>query len=220
VIIPAAGLSRRMEGFLKRKPFILLGGRPVIAHALDVLRKLGGVKEIILVVNKKDLKATGAHFGGRRVKIIEGASTRSGSVYNGIKVLNPGCDIVLIHDAVRPFVTADMAQRCIRAAGRFGAAVCAVPVVPTIKSADSHGFVASTSDRSRLWEVQTPQAFKRDLIIKAFKNAGRLNSSITDDAMLVERMGRKVKLVMGSYRNIKITTPNDIKIAEGILRCE
>lgn len=239
VIIPAAGSNKRMnppgriKGFPqdrvpckqvlrdevgKRKPFILLAGKPVVAHALDVFRKIKSVKEIILVVNKKDLKTAKRFFSAAAVKIIQGASARSGSVFNGLKIVDKNCNIVLIHDGVRPFVTRDIVTRSIRAAARFGAAVAAVPAISTIKTGDKRGFVGSTLNRRRLWEIQTPQAFRKDIIINAFKRFAGRGAKITDDAMLVERTGRKVKIIRGSYRNIKITTPDDIKIAKAIMK--
>lgn len=228
VIIPAAGSSKRMnpapartggiKGFGKRKPFILLDRRPVISHTLNVFNKISAVKEIILVVNRKDLNAARRRFDSGRIKVIEGGSVRSVSVYNGLKAVDKNCNIVLIHDAVRPLVTKDLVMRSVRAALRFGAAVVAVPAIATIKKQDKGGFVASTLDRSLLWEAQTPQAFKKDLIVKAFKRFRRFRGDITDDAMLVEKMGHRVKLVLGSYKNIKITTPDDLIIAMALFK--
>lgn len=228
VIIPAAGLSKRLspaparrggiKGFAKRKPFILLGARPMLAYVIDVFKHISSVKEIILVVNRKDLKLAEKYFGKVVAKIITGGPTRSHSVYNGIKALGAGTDIVLIHDGARPFVTKDIVNRSIAQAQRFGAAVAAVPVIPTIKRIDEGGFVASTLNRKLLWEVQTPQVFKRNLIIRAFKGAGSFSDDITDDAMLVEKMGRRVKLVIGSYQNIKITTADDLATANAMLK--
>jgi len=213
VIIPAAGLGSRMKGFSGKKPFILLDGQPILSYAFDVFKKVSAVKEIILVVNKKDLNLAKRHFPG--VKIVAGGARRKDSVYNGLKALGKGCDIVLIHDGVRPFVTKEIILNSIKAAKRFGAAVVAVPVIPTIKRVDEKGFVVSTLNREFLWDIQTPQAFKRDIIVKAYRNCR--GNNITDDAMLVENAGYKVKIVMGSYDNIKITTPKDLKIAEAIL---
>jgi len=222
VIIPAAGLGKRMKGFLKRKPFIHLCGKPVISHTLGVFKRLAAVNEIILVVNKKDLKQAKKYFQHGIVKVIEGGPQRTDSVYNGIKAMKKDSDIVLIHDGVRPFVTKAIVMDSIKQAARFGAAVVAVPVIPTIKSVDKYGFIKKTLDRSELWEIQTPQVFKKEIIIDAYKNVGAgfkpAPTEITDDAMLVERLGRKVKIVMGSYNNIKITTPKDLKIAEAILK--
>ena len=227
VIIPAAGLGKRMnphgrvKGFSKRKPFILLDKKPVIWHVLDIFKNIGLIKEIILVVNKKDLVAAKKYFESPVVKIVEGGLERKDSVYNGIKALDKENDIVLIHDGVRPFVTKEIILNSIRAAHQFGAAVAAVPVIPTIKRADEDGFVVSTLNRKILWEIQTPQAFKRDVIVKAYNCRGQACLSptdITDDAMLVERSGHKVKIVMGSYDNIKITTPKDLITANVILR--
>lgn len=218
VIIPAAGLSRRMKGFSKRKPFILLCGKPVISYTLDVFKKINSVKEIILAVNRKDLKAAINYFQTGIIKVIEGGSQRKDSVYNGIKSLDKKCDIVLIHDGVRPFVNKEIVLKSALAAEEFGAVVTAVPVIPTIKYVDDKGFVVSTLNRKFLWEIQTPQAFRKEIIVGAYSNTSLHDSNITDDAMLVEKMGRKVKVIMGSYDNIKITTPQDLVVAEAILK--
>jgi 2-C-methyl-D-erythritol 4-phosphate cytidylyltransferase/2-C-methyl-D-erythritol 2,4-cyclodiphosphate synthase len=216
VIIPAAGLGKRIKGSPVRKPFIHLGARPVLMHIVDVFKGISAVKEIILVVNKKDLRLAGKYFVGSVAKIIPGGPTRAHSVANGIKAVRPNTDIVLIHDGARPFVNRDIIKRSIAAAARFGAAIAAVPVIPTIKRADEKGFVVTSLNRRLLWEVQTPQAFRRDLIIKAFAASRKKGDNITDEAMLVEKMGGKVKLVMGSYDNIKITTPKDLAVAKAM----
>lgn len=218
MVIPAAGSSKRMRGFLKRKPFILLGGKPIIGYVLDIFKKIDVVKEIILVVNKKDLKSAKRYFQADRIKIARGGETRKGSVYNGIRALRGNHGVILIHDGARPFVTRGLIMRSVKAAAKFGAAVAAVPVIPTIKRADKDGFVDKTLDRKSLWEIQTPQAFRRDLIIKAFRKFRRYRKEFTDDAMLVEKTGHKVKLITGSYRNIKITAPQDLTIAEALLK--
>jgi 2-C-methyl-D-erythritol 4-phosphate cytidylyltransferase len=238
VIIPAAGNSKRIsfvsacnnriKGYSKRKPFLLIGDRPILAHTLDIFKEIKGITEIILVVNKKDLSLAKRYFKKSCDKIIEGGRTRAGSVYNAVKILDRDSDIVLIHDGVRPFVTKEIVLNSIRAAVRFGAAVVAVPVIPTIKRADEDDFVFSTLDRKMLWEIQTPQAFKKDIIIEAYrkyrgnpcghsKKAGA-SPAPTDDAMLVEKMGHKVKLLMGSYENIKITTPKDLIVAKALIK--
>ena len=137
------------------------------------------------------------------------------AVFNGLKAAGKNCEIVLIHDGVRPFVKKETVLESVKAAQKFGAAVVAVPVIPTIKRVDEKGFIVSTLNRKFLWEIQTPQAFKRDVIVNSYKKC--LGEDITDDAMLAENAGYKVKIVMGSYDNIKITTPKDLKTAESIL---
>ncbi len=221
-IVPAAGLSRRMRGFKKRKPFVLLANKAIVSYALDVFKKISAVKEIILVVNKKDLNLAKRSFQAGIIKVIGGGLQRKDSVYSGIKAIKKDSDIIIIHDGVRPFVTKRIILNSIYAAKKFGCSVVAVPVIPTIKVVDRKGFVATTLQRSQLREIQTPQAFKRDIITKAYEDcrgmARRAPAGITDDAMLVESLGYKVKAVMGSYENIKITTPQDLKIAEAILK--
>jgi len=216
VIIPAAGLGKRMKGFPKRKPFILLGAKPIISRTLDVFKGISSVKEIILVVNKKDLKSAKKFLHNGIVKVIEGGKHRKDSVYNGIKAVDKSSDFVIIHDGVRPFVSKKIVLDSIKTADKFGAAVVAVPVIPTIKRIDENGFVVSTLNRPFLWDTQTPQVFKKEIIVGAYCNTPLNDSNITDDAMLVERLGHKVKIVMGSYDNIKITTPRDLITAKAI----
>ena len=149
--------------------------------------------------------------------MVVGGDTRQESVYNALKELSSNTDIVVIHDAVRPFVNEDMIIQSIDDANRYGSAIVAVPVKDTIKESDNDGFVMKTLDRRKLWAIQTPQTFKYDLIMKAHLYARDNNIQATDDAFLVEQIGHKVKLIMGSYENIKITTPDDLAVAKAIL---
>ena len=149
---------------------------------------------------------------------MPGGQTRQDSVYNGLQAISHDSDIVLIHDGARPFVTKEMIVRAVNEIKTCGAVIVAMPVKDTIKTVGEDGFVMNTLDRELLWQVQTPQIFKKDLIIEAHERAKRLSLQATDDSRLVERLGEKVKVIRGSYENIKITTPEDIKIAEEILR--
>lgn len=151
-------------------------------------------------------------------KMVAGGRERQNSVYNGIVSSSGKSDIVLIHDGARPFITEDIIERSINEAQHFGAVCVAVPVKDTIKSCDLGGFVKKTLDRNTLWAVQTPQVFKRELIIKAHDKALIEGFIGTDDTVLVERLNAKVKIVLGSYDNIKITTVEDLAIGEAILR--
>jgi 2-C-methyl-D-erythritol 4-phosphate cytidylyltransferase len=135
-------------------------------------------------------------------------------VANGLKAIGPQADLILIHDAARPFITKGLVSSVIKEARKAGAAIAAVPVKATIKKVKNGSVVEKTLDRGKLWEIQTPQVFKKDLILKAYKKFKRIPA--TDDAMLVERLGAKVSVVLGSYSNIKITTPEDLIIAKGI----
>ena len=150
--------------------------------------------------------------------MVEGADTRQNSVFNGIKALSRDTDIVIIHDAVRPFIQRDLIERSIYTAIEFGGAVIGVPVKDTIKQVDGDGFIGATLDREMLWAVQTPQTFKYDIILKAHRQAMEDGFVGTDDSMLVERSGFSVNMVMGSYSNIKITTKEDMVLANTILK--
>jgi 2-C-methyl-D-erythritol 4-phosphate cytidylyltransferase len=156
-------------------------------------------------------------------KIVEGGRRRQDSVLKGVEALDSRTDLVLIHDAVRPFITKEMVFSVIREGQRTGAAVVGVPVKATIKEVKTQKpkrktkpIVKETLNRNNLWEIQTPQVFKKELLLKAYKRFG--NVSVTDDAMLVEKLGAKVSVVLGSYKNIKITTPEDLVIARAILK--
>ncbi|HTY45991.1 MAG TPA: 2-C-methyl-D-erythritol 4-phosphate cytidylyltransferase [Patescibacteria group bacterium] len=218
-IVVAAGKGVRFKSRIP-KPLVTLGRRPVIAYCLRTLSAHPYVKDIIIVVNAGNKKsiadALRTHRLGKKVtRLVLGGPRRQDSVRSGLRALPAQADTVLIHDAARPFIDAGLVSAVIQRARRCGAAVAAVPVKATIKRARG-GKVGETLDRSSLWEIQTPQVFKKDLILEAYRRfSARL---VTDDAALVERLGSGVELVMGSYRNIKLTTPEDLSFAKGIIR--
>jgi len=222
-IITSAGKSNRMKrAFQTEKPYILLKQKPILAHTLSAFDKIDWINEIILVVGNQHVdrapKEIIKRYKLKKVNVVTaGGRTRTDSVRNGLAAVSPDADIILIHDGARPFVTKKTITDCIKTARKFGAAIAAVPATSTIKTASNTDFVKSTPDRKTLWEVQTPQAFRKDLILTAHKEARKKRIAATDDSCLVERLKRKVKIVMGSYDNIKITTPIDLKIAEAIL---
>lgn len=220
-IIPASGLGKRFGSDLD-KTFALLAGRPLLAHTLAVFQECPGVDEIVLVVREDQINLAEElikEYNLTKVRsVIAGGEQRQDSVHNGLAEVSPRCDIVAIHDGARPFVTCEIVQASIEAARAGGAAVAAVPVVNTIKSSPDGVFIHSTLDREKLYAIQTPQTFTRDLIEKAYGKAYIDNYFASDDAALVERLGLPVKLVQGSYENIKITTPSDIAVAEVIIR--
>lgn len=150
--------------------------------------------------------------------IVGGGTTRQESVYNGLCAVSDGSDVVLIHDGARPFIDDDLIARCISGVVDFDACAAAVPVKDTIKRVDCSGFVMETPNREELWAVQTPQAFRFGLVMKAHRQALKDGFTGTDDAMLVERLGVPLKLVQGSYSNFKITTPEDIIAGEAQLK--
>ena len=150
--------------------------------------------------------------------LVVGGQTRQASVFNGLQSLPTDVDCVIVHDGVRPFVTDEIIFACIEAADEWGAAVAAVPVKDTIKVASADGFIVDTPDREKLWTVQTPQAFRASVLLDAHALAQREGVTATDDAMLVEQLGFKVKMVSGSDSNLKITTREDLIIAEALKR--
>ena len=220
-IIPAAGSGMRMGGI--QKQFLLLHGEPVICHALRAFQDsplidcitvatgadaVGSTRELVL--EQRFTKVT---------KVIEGGAHRQDSVWNGIQaMMDDSIDLIVIHDGARPFVSKELIAETVKTAEDFGAAIAGVPANDTIKLTDQDNIVAATLDRDRLWFVQTPQAAKFALLVGAFEKARAEAFYGTDEAILLERNGTKVKVVRGNYDNIKITTPEDMGIAENIAR--
>ncbi len=221
VIMPAAGLSLRM-GADVRKPFIMIGEKPIFFYTLEKFYKLKRVKEIIFVVNQKDLNTVKEKWTDelkkyKVTKVIAGGKRRQDSIYNGLSLLNPDTKIILIHDAVRPLVYAEEIEAVIKSTEENGAAIVASPMKLTVKKADSSLKIRETVPRHDLWMAQTPQGFKRDLILNAYEKIRDSNVEYTDDAEVLEKAGHTVKIVPGSYDNIKITTREDLKLAESLL---
>jgi 2-C-methyl-D-erythritol 4-phosphate cytidylyltransferase len=220
-VVVAAGNGSRMNSSVK-KPFMQLCGKPLITYCLDVLEKSKLIDSIVLVINKQDIGYVKDNivekFGYMKIiKIAEGGSTRQESVYNGLMGC-PDPDVVLIHDAARPFLENDLIKRSIEDARDFGASAAGIPVTNTVKIADKHDFVQETLDRHRAWEIQTPQTFRAGLFLEACRSAREKGIVRTDDAGLVEELGLKVRITRGNENNIKITTRKDIFIAEQILK--
>jgi 2-C-methyl-D-erythritol 4-phosphate cytidylyltransferase len=204
------------------KQFLTLGGLPILVHALRVLEESPAVTEIILTVPAADreycLNEIVARYKFRKItKVVPGGEHRQDSVRHGLAQLDQGVDMVLVHDAVRPFLTVDMVARVIDAAAKHGAAVVAIPLRDTIKRVDAGGLIESTVDRSHLWSAQTPQAFQRSLLQAAHRKAHLEHYQATDDAQLMEWLGHPVTTVEGSGENMKITRPEDLRIGEAIL---
>ena len=218
-IVPAGGSGARL-GCKTRKPFVNLSGKPLLYYALEALEKTAAVKDIIVAAEGSQIRRVEAlvkRFGFSKVrKIVAGGSTRSGSVKNCLDAITGNPDIVLIHDAARPLVSAELIKNAIKLASKYGACVAAVPESDTIKLCDKSGFVKNTIDRTRVFRAQTPQAFKTVIIKEAYGSSGRIKGA-TDDASILEGSGVRVKILPGSYRNIKITTREDLKIAEALL---
>jgi len=220
VVVVAAGSGTRMNMNMN-KIYLDICGKPVLARTLQIFEDNDSIEEIILVLNSNDIVYCKQNvidvYGFNKVtKIVAGGKERQNSVFNGIREVNENCSIVLIHDGARPFIDDEIIYDSIIAAKEYGAAGIAVPVKDTIKIADADGYVKETPDRSMLWAIQTPQSFKYDVIMNAHLKAIEEGYIGTDDAVLVEKMGYKMKLIKGSYSNIKITTREDIKLAESI----
>jgi 2-C-methyl-D-erythritol 4-phosphate cytidylyltransferase len=221
-IIPAAGSSKRMQNNIS-KQYLLLDGIPVLARTLEIFQRSPGIDEIFLIVPEMDIDYARNDIVDRYdiskvSNILAGGEERQDSVRNGIDVLGSDHDIVVIHDGVRPFISEELVRSAIFEASTWQAVTVGVPVKDTVKSVDGHGIVLETLNRNHLWLTQTPQAFERDIIKKAYEAAYRDNYYGTDDAALVERMGVKVMMIRGSYDNIKITTKDDIMLAEVLIR--
>ena len=223
VIVSAGKGVRFMEG--QKKQFYFLGGKPILAHTLDKFETCPLIRSILLVVSQEDmdtcLKEVIEKYKFKKVsQIVPGGKRRQESVKNGIDALPKDADMVVIHDGVRPFVTRAMIEDSIHSAVRYGAVVLAMPVKDTIKISNPDGTVLKTLDRESLWQIQTPQTFQANVIKDAYYRATEDGFAGTDDASLVERTGAKVHILPGSYTNIKITTPEDLLLANLFLKID
>jgi len=214
-IIVAAGKGQRMGGM--DKVFTPLGGRPLLAHTVTAFESCPAIHQIVIVLSPQNLergrRLVAEEGWSKVVALCPGGERRQDSVAEGLKRLPP-CPWVVIHDGARPLVTPELIERGLVAALETGAAVAATPVTDTIKVVSPQGLVQETPPRHYLWAVQTPQVFSYDIITAAHQAVAE---EATDDAALVERLGYKVKVFMGSYDNIKITTPEDLFLAQALL---
>ena len=228
-VVLAAGSGSRMNSDVK-KQYMEIGGKPLIYYSLKTFEE-SIIDDIVLVVSRGDIDYVRAEivqkYGFDKVTaIVEGGLYRYHSVRLGLEAAAKDCDYAFIHDGARPFVTKDIILRALHAVKEYGACVVGMPVKDTIKIADEKGFAATTPDRNLTWMVQTPQAFSYKMILELYQRLDREEGelmakgiNITDDAMVVEYFSdKKIKLVEGSYTNIKITTPEDIPAAEAILK--
>ncbi len=226
VIIPAAGLGSRMAGSAigkaPAKQFTEINGIPVLIHTLRKFAGAPAVSEIVIALRKSEAENFAPRLAQERlakpVRIVEGGEHRQESVANALQAISADPDdLVLVHDGVRPFVDPETIQHVIDAAAKHGAAIAALPAVDTIKQVDrtaDGAVVNATIPREHIVQVQTPQGFRFDVLQQAFAEAQRDGFTGTDESSLVERMGHEVAVVMGSPRNIKITTPSDLELAE------
>ena len=221
LIIVAAGSGKRIKSKTP-KPFIQLCGKPILIHTLEKFRNISCIKEIILVLQKNDINWVIKKYGNVLAKldvtkIVAGGKRRQDSVYNGLISSNINSDLIIIHDVVRPFVTKEIILSAINTAKKYGAAVPAIPAKDTIKLIGQNNIVKNTFNRQSLYQVQTPQVFKRAILLKAYRKSLKTGFLATDDSQIVEMAGFPVHMVKGGETNIKITTPADISIANALL---
>lgn len=227
-VILAAGQGKRMNSTVQ-KQYLLINNKPVLYYALKAFEE-SIIDDIVLVAGSAELdfcqKEIVEKYGIKKVRVITaGGKERYHSVACGLSKIEWECDYVFIHDGARPFVDREIIERAFISVQKTSACVVGMPVKDTIKLADENGYVKSTPDRSLVWQIQTPQVFERELITTAYERLisnedalHKANVSITDDAMVVEYfMNTQVKLVEGSYRNIKITTQEDLRLAKAFL---
>ena len=220
-LVPAAGRGLRMGGSIP-KQFLALGGEPLIIQSLLALQTATVVDQIILAVPSADIdyckrEIVTKHRFTKVTKVVAGGAERQDSVRHALAEVPSDTEIVLVHDAVRPFLTQGMIDEVVAAARKHGAAIVALPMRDTVKQVRPDGMIERTVDRAPLWLAQTPQAFRRDWIEEAHRKAHAEGVRATDDAFLVEWLGQAVAVVEGSGENIKVTRPEDLVIGEAIL---
>jgi 2-C-methyl-D-erythritol 4-phosphate cytidylyltransferase len=221
-IVAAGGQGLRMKGDAP-KQFLMLGDRPILFHSLQRLAECPRVDDLIVVVPADHLKYTQTLLHeeyplAKPSRVVPGGEERQDSVRAGLEELSLECDLVVVHDAVRPLVSNALLVAVIQAAEKDGAATAAIQPADTIKLVDSDRQVSENLPRSMLWQIQTPQAYRKDLLVRAHQRAFEDNFYGTDDSILLERMGVRVRLVPGHPRNLKITTPDDLIMAEALFR--
>lgn len=220
VIIPAAGNSVRFGGKVK-KPFVMLDGRPVWQRSAELFWTREDVTKVYLVISPLDRELFQSRFGPvlafANAELVDGGSERFESVANALAKIPADVEYVAVHDGVRPLVTSTQIDSVFAAAVKTGAAILAQPVADTLKRVDEHRQIVGTQPRAGLWQAQTPQVFRRDWLVQAYAERSRY-PDITDDAQLVEAAGHSVHVVPGSLSNFKITAPDDLELAEIIVK--
>jgi len=221
LIIPAAGRGERMQSDIA-KPYMVLGPSTVLEHTLLCFKGIAGLQQVIISTTESyRQQAEGMLsriFPGIDTKVSKGGEARQESIYNALMDVSPSSELIAVHDAVRPFAPKKQIQACLKQAYKSGAAILAVPVKDTIKRVNKKNEIAETPERSGLWQAQTPQIFKRHLLINAYEEARSAGEMGTDDASLIEFAGGVVTVVEGSYENFKLTHPLDFRIAEMLIK--
>jgi 2-C-methyl-D-erythritol 4-phosphate cytidylyltransferase len=217
VIIPAAGAGRRMGG--APNPFLEVGGQPVLARAMRPFLEHPAVDWVVVALAREHVAAPPAWLTAMdpRIALVEGGAERGDSVRRALDLVPPEAAVVLVHDAARPLVSAAVVRRAYEAAARGRSVVAAVPVTDTIQEVDEARRIVATPDRSRLWRAQTPQAFPRAVLVDAYLRAESEEVAGTDEAALVTRYGGVVEVVEGDLRNLKLTSREDLRMAEALL---
>lgn len=221
-IIVAAGEGKRM-GKGVPKPYLLLSGRPLLLHTLARFADSHTVRKVIMVVAGEqipmcqDLIRSDSKLGRIECVFQSGGLKRQDSVGQGLTRLDPDCEVVVVHDGARPFIQPALIDRCVKVASQEGAVVVGVPVRNTVKIVSADRYIQETPRRESLWEIQTPQAFQRKIITEAYQRAEAEGAEATDDAMLAERLGVKVRVLEGKTTNMKITLPEDLLLGEALL---
>jgi len=226
-IVLAAGRGMRFKSTIS-KPLARINSKPILIYCLEILNKHPAVSDIIVVANDKNskeiIKKISQYRIGKVRKVVRGGARRQDSVACALSVIDRKTDFILIHDGARPFIKGGLISSVIKEAYRCGAAIVGVPVKATIKKLKAQSsklksklVVEKTINRNNLWEIQTPQVFRADLILRAYEKFSQ-DVEVTDDSMLVEKLGEAVSVVRGSYSNIKITTPQDLILAEAICK--
>lgn len=215
--MPAAGAGLRMGGV--PKAYLELGGQPILLRAIRPFLETPGVECVVVALPPGQAARPPAWLTGAdpRVRVVAGGATRGDSVAAAVAALPPGVEVVLVHDGARPLVARGLVERCLRAAADGRAVVAGVPAVDTLKEVDARGRVVRTPPRGRYWHAQTPQAFPRPLLERAHRRARASGVAGTDDASLVELLGGEVEMLEGSPRNLKVTRPEDLILAERLL---
>lgn len=220
VILPAAGKSSRFGDIFYKKPFALLDGRPVWMHAAEKFSNRSEVKQMLIVISAEDLEYFTEKFGGNcammGIEIVAGGAERIDSVQAALARVKPDIDFVAVHDAARPCLAEEWIDTVFERAEQTGAALLAAPITATLKRVASDKTITETVPRETLWEAQTPQVFRRQLLLDAYARRGTLVA--TDDAQLVERLPHPVNVVSCSSMNLKITSKEDLRLASAILK--
>lgn len=220
-IITAAGIGKRM-GADQPKQYLELKGKPILCHTLEKFQKAATIDAVVLVTDRGSISLVRdkilKDFPCPKVKwIVAGGNKRQDSVYAGIKAVPLGTDVVCVHDGVRPFISVELIDKSVEEAKDHGACIVSVPVKDTIKRVDNEGRIVETVERAGLWRAQTPQTFRFDVLESAMNQAMTEGFYCTDEASLVERYGHEVYVLAGDEKNIKITTPDDLAVAEALI---